>query len=278
MKSIKFTLETITPLFLAGADGQTPELRPPSIKGMMRFWWRAVKGLSDIRKLQEEEAKIFGIQEKKAPFSIKIEDSGLISGPHRPLPHSSNPRKQFSFQGFDANQTFSVTLSCKDKGKINDYKNTFELSLLLGGLGKRTRRGFGSLRIIDWDFKSEDEIRNTILGLMNSINNDFQINGSIIERINKSRSNYPVITEVYFGSVSKNSDALLKNIGQASHNHCNPSLGNGNPQMSSPVIARIQRINGGYLPIVTKLSSHFPNGYPYYNLRKQNNFIAEVLS
>ncbi len=41
MKSIKFTLETITPLFLAGADGQTPELRPPSIKGMMRFWWRA---------------------------------------------------------------------------------------------------------------------------------------------------------------------------------------------------------------------------------------------
>ena len=30
MYSVSFDLETITPLFMAGADGKTPELRPPS--------------------------------------------------------------------------------------------------------------------------------------------------------------------------------------------------------------------------------------------------------
>ncbi len=42
MRSITFECETITPMFLARADGKTPELRPPSIKGLMRFWWRAM--------------------------------------------------------------------------------------------------------------------------------------------------------------------------------------------------------------------------------------------
>ncbi len=42
MRSITFECETITPMFLACADGKTPELRPPSIKGLMRFWWRAM--------------------------------------------------------------------------------------------------------------------------------------------------------------------------------------------------------------------------------------------
>ncbi|MBK8563977.1 MAG: type III-B CRISPR module RAMP protein Cmr1 [Saprospiraceae bacterium] len=38
MKTITFTCKTITPMFLNGADGQTPELRPSSIKGVLRYW------------------------------------------------------------------------------------------------------------------------------------------------------------------------------------------------------------------------------------------------
>lgn len=68
MKTITFHCEVITPMFLAGADGKKPELRPPSIKGAMRFWWRAMNGHLvtkkdgkwDYSKLKEEEAKIFG--------------------------------------------------------------------------------------------------------------------------------------------------------------------------------------------------------------------------
>ncbi|NER00596.1 MAG: type III-B CRISPR module RAMP protein Cmr1, partial [Cyanothece sp. SIO2G6] len=44
METLTFTCKIITPMFLAGADGKTPELRSASIKGAMRFWWRAVNG------------------------------------------------------------------------------------------------------------------------------------------------------------------------------------------------------------------------------------------
>jgi len=57
MYSVSFELETITPLFMAGADGITPELRPPSFKGMMRFWWRAMRADNDWKQLAKDEAK-----------------------------------------------------------------------------------------------------------------------------------------------------------------------------------------------------------------------------
>ncbi|MCD6398523.1 MAG: type III-B CRISPR module RAMP protein Cmr1, partial [Candidatus Aenigmarchaeota archaeon] len=60
MEKVMFNCEVVTPMFLAGADGKTPELRPPSIKGALRFWWRATNGHLPIDKLKEKEAKIFG--------------------------------------------------------------------------------------------------------------------------------------------------------------------------------------------------------------------------
>ncbi|TAN35431.1 MAG: type III-B CRISPR module RAMP protein Cmr1 [Candidatus Methanoperedens sp.] len=62
-------------MFLAGADGRTPELRSPSIKGMMRFWWRALHEHLTIEKLKEDEAKIFGTSDEtigRSKFSIRV--------------------------------------------------------------------------------------------------------------------------------------------------------------------------------------------------------------
>ena len=43
MQNITIRLETITPLFLGGAEprGEPPELRPASFRGVMRFGLRA---------------------------------------------------------------------------------------------------------------------------------------------------------------------------------------------------------------------------------------------
>ena len=57
---LKLKCKTITPMFMAGADGKTPELRSSEFKGMMRWWWRAIKADDDIGKLRKEEAEIFG--------------------------------------------------------------------------------------------------------------------------------------------------------------------------------------------------------------------------
>jgi CRISPR type III-B/RAMP module RAMP protein Cmr1 len=43
-RELKVTLETVTPMFMAGIDPNTPELRPPSILGPLRYWLRAAVG------------------------------------------------------------------------------------------------------------------------------------------------------------------------------------------------------------------------------------------
>jgi CRISPR-associated protein Cmr1 len=43
--SLAVTLETVTPVFLGGADPRgAPELRPPAFRGAMRYWLRAALG------------------------------------------------------------------------------------------------------------------------------------------------------------------------------------------------------------------------------------------
>lgn len=43
MKTLQATFKIVTPMFLGGADRNEPaELREPSIKGILRFWWRAL--------------------------------------------------------------------------------------------------------------------------------------------------------------------------------------------------------------------------------------------
>ncbi|WP_143108945.1 type III-B CRISPR module RAMP protein Cmr1, partial [Bathymodiolus thermophilus thioautotrophic gill symbiont] len=42
MKTIVATYRIITPMFISGAKVTEAELRIPSIKGAIRFWWRAL--------------------------------------------------------------------------------------------------------------------------------------------------------------------------------------------------------------------------------------------
>ncbi len=44
MQEVTFNVQTITPLFLAGADQAAAELRAPSFRGIMRYWLRALVG------------------------------------------------------------------------------------------------------------------------------------------------------------------------------------------------------------------------------------------
>jgi len=70
---------------------------------------------------------------------------------------------------------------------------------------------------------------------------------------------------------------LRVKIGEASHNHSNPSLGNGVPRMASPVYVSIVKISDKYAPVVTELNCAFPPGYQRADIRKQMDFVKEVL-
>jgi len=276
MNSAVFECEVITPMFLAGADGKTPELRVPSVKGMMRYWWRAIRAESNIEKLHNEEAQIFGSSDEKigkSKFSVRMTSKELVTNDFLPVPHST---KKFKFKGLDINQQFSIVLS--GKNDIVIYKEILEVALLLGGLGKRSRRGFGSIHCKSWDFLNTRDLNHFILKTLNAIKNDFETKENNIFRKTNCNANYPFIEGVSLGTQEKDINILLKKIGQATHDYKDPSLGyagkynNSTIRMASPIYVSIARVNNRFVPVITTLNSAFPSSYPKYDFSKRNNF------
>jgi CRISPR-associated protein Cmr1 len=183
MHKITFECETITPMFLSGADGSTPELRPPSIKGALRFWWRAMNGDLDLKTLKEREGEIFGDTKRRSAFSIKtsFSNSNFISA----IKNTVNNKIESVFKNeFDLewNQndkegpdsgigylyysalfqnhrsfittttqskfTFDITFSYRDEEIAKKVICAFWLFIHFGGLGTRVRRGAGCLHAV----------------------------------------------------------------------------------------------------------------------------------
>ncbi|MBN2536091.1 MAG: type III-B CRISPR module RAMP protein Cmr1 [Spirochaetales bacterium] len=184
METITFECETITPMFLAGANGKTPELRAASIKGALRFWWRAMNGHLSIDELRKKEAAIFGgsgegqgrskvivrVEEKDDINEFKKDDKFLNQS--YPIEYQGKIRKvniidylaystlkwnkgkkQYEFErkyikaGFRFNIRFEIML--KNTNIINEIKKSFYLIAYLGGLGAKSRNGFGRFKIIN---------------------------------------------------------------------------------------------------------------------------------
>ncbi|MBU0500426.1 MAG: type III-B CRISPR module RAMP protein Cmr1 [Gammaproteobacteria bacterium] len=99
-QEITATFRIVTPMFLGGADqGVSDGIRPPSIKGALRFWWRALNwgrfrsaascDEAALVLLHDEEARLFGIAAN--------EDGGggqgcfLLRVSHESLKHTDKP-------------------------------------------------------------------------------------------------------------------------------------------------------------------------------------------
>ena len=182
MNEIKFICKVITPMFMAGADSRTPELRPSEFKGMMRFWWRAVKAENNaenkIEELRKEEAKLFGGAgegEGKSRVRIRIKCDKEIFKKHLGK-HLKNDyrldwhyeRRSNSLTGKDAGIgyilystvllnrkrefmkdgfPFEIIFPSFDQKALKQALASFWLSVYLGGFGTRARRGGGNISI-----------------------------------------------------------------------------------------------------------------------------------
>ena len=72
-------LTFITQALLAGADQNKPEIRAPSIRGALRWWFRVLAGGRDVRK---EEEELFGsVHGADGPvasaISVRVEDAAI---------------------------------------------------------------------------------------------------------------------------------------------------------------------------------------------------------
>jgi len=141
MNTVTFTCKIITPMFLAGADGATPEIRPQSIKGALRFWWRALHGhlpIEDVKDenhniiqkgLRTQEAEIFGGGGDKA-----IRSSVIIRTTHPELAISTAilPKADYKVMAKGKERTINLleylaygTYDWDKEKRINVFNRTY---------------------------------------------------------------------------------------------------------------------------------------------------------
>ena len=203
MEEILFSCETITPMLLFGADGETPELRSPSLKGLMRFWWRAIHGNYDLPKLKEIEANIFGgvqAQATRSTFRVRFLESDtnysdFIEG-FPIVPHKSG----FSKNGFKVGFPFKILIQFRENEhwKIEHCKDLFLLTSILGGIGNRSRRGFGAFKVLNINGNKYEPVlsKKGIKQLIRQINSNFSIKNSLAN----NSGEYPWVKQIFIGN------------------------------------------------------------------------------
>ncbi len=164
----EFDCEVLTPMFLSGVDQTTCELRAPSLRGVLRYWYRALlggRGITALPDLHRLETVVFGDTKRGSPLRVRI--AGPTFQPHE-LPriddHADYQRKSpmgylwFSTTLGDndrryipAGTVFRVTLSApgrdpegQRRAALLEAVDAFWLTAHLGALGSRARRGAGS--------------------------------------------------------------------------------------------------------------------------------------
>ncbi len=168
-KAIDLELEAVTPLWMGGASYQ-PELRPPSVRGCLRFWLRALLGGSlgeNLKELRQAEMAVFGSPQRASPVVIRMRGTpqigpSQISAVEYPgvgyMLWSVYQRKRDAIL---PGATFDLRLQCRRLdfapveigGRRLELDDSFELAaaslwllLRLGGVGARMRRGVGGIQ------------------------------------------------------------------------------------------------------------------------------------
>ncbi len=196
MKPTRHDVELVTPCFLGGATGAA-EWRAASIRGQLRWWFRAVAGAAyggRLAEVREAETAIFGSSERAASLRVRAWAPAASAGgagqpftAGRPmnaeqlvsraaLPRDqptlarlrlvpqdvANPVHYLAYgpvvQGTSersflaAGQKATFELLWLPGGVADDRRELFSRALwawlACGGVGSRSRRGLGSLRLL----------------------------------------------------------------------------------------------------------------------------------
>lgn len=157
MPSLRLTVETLSPLLMYGADQNEPELRGSSFRGILRYWLRAVLGAryTDPAKLYEQESKILGSTERGSNVAVRVQPSRnmQVESGQWVLPEHTSRNWRPRYDAFPAGSEFRITLSTHPLDASNvlaedgDLVKAVFLMTYFGGLGKRSRRGSGNLRV-----------------------------------------------------------------------------------------------------------------------------------
>ncbi|WP_022854423.1 type III-B CRISPR module RAMP protein Cmr1 [Thermodesulfatator atlanticus] len=154
-----FELTVLSPMFLRGADQQKATFRLASLKGTLRYWFRAlalgVYGLEDVRRIETE---IFGATDQKSHvvFRVLEEKTQLLANFWDTA--AKEPEISYLLGPGIRRGTLPLAPCSKVKFRMMAWGKRPETYLKIasgvlwvacffGGLGARSRRGFGSYAI-----------------------------------------------------------------------------------------------------------------------------------
>lgn len=177
---IEASYRLTTPLFCGGADPKVAELRLPSFKGMLRFWWRALawsRCAGDLARIQDEEQQLFGSTRtgqaqvlmrlmrlgSQPPLDTLKKDDRLTvaRGDQQVVGMGARYLGYGLMRPYGNNAGVLIrgcvlaplefTVQLRAIGLTPELQKTLVQGLIalgtLGGMGSRSRRGYGSLVI-----------------------------------------------------------------------------------------------------------------------------------
>lgn len=294
-------IEVVSPMFSYGNKQLEP--RPTELKGLIRNTYRIANPYLGLSELYKNEMGLFGGQIKEkddiliksSPLRIQILEgkSKLKTNRQKLRLHHD---EEYWKDGrklenklcdmyelgtvFDVNLLLNLNVDFSSISFIEHalpiqwYENLIYLALLIGGIGKRSRRGRGSMTVEHLKNIEEPILARTIVDLLNKVSghqNYILLSSGNIKLTDEKQAdaNRPYIKEICFGKILKNPTAenvnsYLESVDIASH-YIKGKDGSRNifrwpyatgfisPRFASSVIVSLAQIKDGIIPIYTLL-------------------------
>lgn len=156
-------LQVVTPIFGGGPVTRSPDavdiIRAPSIRGHLRFWWRALHAEPGVsgEQLYQREMSLWGGPTGsgsfgRSPVELRVELLGAMHTEAAELDYALFPARGSEGQGTahvrQAGVRFRLCLRFPAEYE-QQLVDAVRAWILFGGYGGRTRRGLGSLTVVD---------------------------------------------------------------------------------------------------------------------------------
>lgn len=183
-------LKTITPMFGGSATPREVDPKDPvraaSVRGHLRFWWRATAGVqyASAEDLFKAEEEIWGSAERYGKVALRVLEP-VLGPPVKPselVPDKgtakTGPMERFFLHPFNENKseglpeasglksvefTLELDVTRLSPEEKEQLKTALRAWIAFGGVGARTRRGLGALEALsdvsDWLPASPNQLK-----------------------------------------------------------------------------------------------------------------------
>ncbi len=172
--TFELRVEVVTPILGGGTEPRTVDevdvIRAPAVRGHLRFWWRALRGheFQNAEELFRAESLLWGNAAEEGggrsavavrirdvtPREIDRDDIHPRKGEKTPGAYALWPARSEKRRGIDPAPRYKPGTRFRmqiavPKDYESEVRDTIRAWLTFGGYGSRTRRGLGSLRVIE---------------------------------------------------------------------------------------------------------------------------------